>query len=430
MAAKKARSAGAAKPAKKKPAKPAAAKPGKATKPSKVAASKAAKPSKVAGKPAKPAKAPAKAAAKPKVKAGAASKPAARPAKAAKASLEKASRVDKSAKVEASKVEKAPKGAKLERAAKLEAPKGGKGDKAVAKAAKGKEKAPKPPPLLRKPPTAPPREAPEPPRERVGTLPLPLLAPSKRATLEERARRVEEQLSRLGEARAEHERLVDKAWIFHDSALEGMVYTPEELGAALSGAQPSPDSSLQPTYDEIRRHREAIEFVRDFATKKRLPLTVDVLKKIYLILHPEEGDIKAVKYRKDIPQHRLYFHEYAAPDKIAHKVRQVVDWVNDPETRKTRSVVRIAARAHYDLLRVYPFPTDSGKVARLLMNLLLLRAGLPPALVHSSERQRYYDALKGSANVILQMVQEAVENALLSIEKRLEEDQTRVRGLA
>ena len=58
------------------------------------------------------------------------------------------------------------------------------------------------------------------------------------------------------------------------------------------------------------------------------------MKQIYLILHPEEGDIKTVKYRKDIPQHRLYFHEYAPPDKIAYKVRQIVDWINDPETKR------------------------------------------------------------------------------------------------
>ena len=130
-----------------------------------------------------------------------------------------------------------------------------------------------------------------------------------------------------------------------------------------------------------------------------------------------------------MPQHRLYFHEYTAPDWLAYKqVRQVVDWLNDPETRKTRNGIRIAARAHFDLLRVYPFPTDSGKVARLFMNLLLMRTGLPPAIVHSTERQKYYEALKGSATTVLQMVQEAVENALSSVEKLLDEHETKKRA--
>src|SRR5258708_11627314 len=200
------------------------------------------------------------------------------------------------------------------------------------------------------------------------------------------------------------------AGIDHDSASEGVVYTLQELRTAIDPtATVVADSSMQPACEEIRRHREALNFIRDYAPKKRQPINIDVIKKIYLVLHPEEGDIKTVKYRKDIPQHRLYFHEYAPPDKITYKVRQVVDWLNDPETKRTRSPVRIAARAHYDLLRVFPFPTDSGKVARLLMNLLLLRGGYPPPIGHSTERQRYFATLKGSSAAMTQIVTEAIK---------------------
>jgi hypothetical protein len=101
-------------------------------------------------------------------------------------------------------------------------------------------------------------------------------------------------------------------------------------------------------------------------------------------------------------------------------VRQVVDWIYDPETKKTRSAVRIAARAHYDLLRVFPFATDSGTVARLMMNLLIIRAGVHPAIIHSTERQRYYDALKGASTAMSQIVVESIENNLASIEKLLD----------
>jgi Fic family protein len=366
-----------------KPAR-AAAKPAKAApKPAKVAP----KPEKVAVKPAKVAPKPEKAAAKPEK---VAAKPAKALAKAAERPVEKAGRAGDA--------------------------KGGAGRDAVRlkKIPEGKRR------------ILPVREQ----APRVVTLPLPMLPPIRRPSVEERSAVIEKRLDAQSEDfRKRYIDSFDMSWIYHDSALEGVVYTFEELRGAL-GPQPVPitDSSLQPTYDDIKRHKEAIEYVRDFAIKKRLPVTVDVIKKIYLILHPEEGDIKTVKYRKDIPQHRLYFHEYAPPDKIAYKVRQVVDWLNDPETRKTRNGVRIAARAHYDLLRVYPFPTDSGKVSRLFMNLLLMRSGLPPSIIHSTERQRYYEALKGSATTVLQMVQESVENALSSVEKLLNEHETRKRA--
>lgn len=245
----------------------------------------------------------------------------------------------------------------------------------------------------------------------------------KTLSIEERTAYLEDRLkSAPPDVQAKYRSDLDTSWIAHDSALEGVVYTVAELRAAMGGGEvgTTPDSSMQPVVEEIRRHREALNFIREQATKRRVPVTVDVVKRIYGVLHPEEGDVKATKYRKDIPQHRLYFHEYTPPDKIAYKLRQVIDWVNDPESRRTRTPVRLAARAHYDILRIFPFPTDSGKVARLVMNLLLLRSGYPPAIIHSTERQRYYEALKGSSTMMHSIVQDAIENSLASIEKLLD----------
>jgi Fic family protein len=247
--------------------------------------------------------------------------------------------------------------------------------------------------------------------------------PPKPLTIEERTAYLEERLkSAPPDVQAKYRDDLDMSWVAHDGALEGVVYTMPELRAAIgaSDASLSLDSSMQPVIEEIRRHREALNFVRELSIKRRQPLTIDVVKSIYCVLHPEEGDVKTVKYRKDIPQHRLYFHEYAPPDKIAYKLRQVVDWVNDPETRRTRTPVRLASRAHYDLLRIFPFTSDSGKVARLVMNLLLLRSGYPPAIIHSTERQRYYEALKGSSATMHLIVQDAIENSLASIENLLD----------
>jgi len=247
--------------------------------------------------------------------------------------------------------------------------------------------------------------------------------------VEDRYRVIEERLKAAPDGfNRDYRETIDMSWIHHDSALEGVVYTFQELKTAIDPASGSvADSSLQPVIEEIRRHKQAIDLVRDLGERKRAPITVDTIKKIYVTLHPEEGDIKTVKYRRDIPQHRLYFHEYSHPEKITYKVRQVVDWLNGPEPKKLKSPIRVAARVHYELLRVFPFQTDSGKVARLVMNLMLLRAGHPPTIIHSTERQRYYEALKGALPVLVQMVTESVLNALGSIEKLLDDHDIRVR---
>src|SRR5262245_59749593 len=63
------------------------------------------------------------------------------------------------------------------------------------------------------------------------------------------------------------------------------------------------------------------------------------------------------------------------------------------------------------------------------MNLLFMRVGYPFAIVHSTQRQRYYKTLKRQLPIIVSIVNESITNALLSIEKRIEEyDATKPRG--
>ncbi|MGE0784935.1 MAG: Fic family protein [Sandaracinaceae bacterium] len=212
------------------------------------------------------------------------------------------------------------------------------------------------------------------------------------------------------EAIAGYHDMLDLSWIYHDSALEGVVYNMDELKLALQADTSSGlDHSTIPSFDEIRQNQAAIRLVRELADKKRLNISLEVIKKLYMTLAPEEIEGKSPpKYRKDMPLHRMYFHDIATPDKISYKMRQLMQWMNAAETKRATHTLRLAAKAHYQLLHIYPFPKHSGKVARLLMNLVLVRGGYPPAIIHATERQRYYEALKTSDNATSKMVTEAL----------------------
>ncbi len=223
----------------------------------------------------------------------------------------------------------------------------------------------------------------------------------------------------------EYTKVLDFSWIYHSSALEGVVYNMDELKAALAAVVNEDDTSLIPVFDEIRQNLSAIELVRELAAKKRLTISLEVIKKIYATLAPEEVEGRSPpKYRKDMPLHRMYFHEIAPPEKISYKMRQLVQWMNSAETKRATHTLRLAAKAHYQLLHIYPFPKMSGKVARLLMNLILLRGGYPPAIVHATERQRYYDALKTSDNATAKVVTEALVASMNSAIRYFEQEET------
>jgi Fic family protein len=207
---------------------------------------------------------------------------------------------------------------------------------------------------------------------------------------------------------AVYQQRLELSWIHHDSAIEGIVYEASELTGALSDV-PVTDAVLIPVYDEIRQFKSAIQLIRELSADKKLPIDLALIERIYATLAPDEPE---AKFRKDIPLHRLYFHEIAPPDKIAEKVQALVAWLVSDETLRTMHATRIASRAHYLFLQAYPYPKHSGKVGRLLMNLMLLRDGYPPAILHATDRQRYYDALRTSADATSAIIQEALENSL------------------
>jgi hypothetical protein len=201
---------------------------------------------------------------------------------------------------------------------------------------------------------------------------------------------------------------LDLSWVYHDSALEGIVYQNPELIQAMRG-DPAPDPTLVATFDEIRQIRAAIELAKTMAKVDKLRIDLDTLRDLYEKLAPDEMEgKKQPTYRKDMPVHRLYFHEIATPDKILPKLKLFFQWINASETRKSTHVVRLAAKAHFHLLHIYPFPKHSGRIARLVMNVILLNQQFPPAIIHSTERQRYYDALKTNDNALAGVVREAL----------------------
>lgn len=225
--------------------------------------------------------------------------------------------------------------------------------------------------------------------------------------------------------KGDYQQRLDVSWLFHDNALEGVVLSYSELKAAIDQRIIS-DVTLIPTYEEVRLHKQALDFVRDAALttgKKGVPVDLELVRKLYALLTPEAA-AKGYPYRRENPLHRLYYHEIATPDKISYKMRKLGDWLESQEFLDLHPVTR-ATKAHFRLLNIYPWTKNSGKVARLLMNFILVRHGYLPAVIHSIERQRYYEALRFENEVLLNLVLESLDNSIETTAKFLDE----IRGL-
>jgi Fic family protein len=212
---------------------------------------------------------------------------------------------------------------------------------------------------------------------------------------------------------------LDVSWIFHDNALEGVVLSYSELKAAIDQRIIS-DVTLIPMYEEVRNHKAAVDFVREANTaKKPMPIDLELVRKLYALLTPEAA-AKGYPYRRENPLHRLYYHEIAAPEKISYKMRKLGEWLESEEFQELHPITR-ATKAHFRLLNTYPWTKNSGKVARLLMNFILIRHGYLPAVIHSIERQRYYEVLRFENEGLLNLVIESLENSIETTAKFLDE---------
>ena len=169
-----------------------------------------------------------------------------------------------------------------------------------------------------------------------------------------------------------------------------------------------------PSYEEIKAFKAAVDWSKEYAENRKKPVNLEAVRKIYALLTPDEV-AKGIPYRRDNPLHRLYYHEIAPPEKINYRMRKLGEWLEEEATRRLHPVER-AARAHFRLMSIYPWTRNSGRVARVLSNMMLFRDCYLPAIVHSIDRQRYYEALRAEHLGIIQLYLEAtgtsVETAL------------------
>lgn len=203
------------------------------------------------------------------------------------------------------------------------------------------------------------------------------------------------------------------SWIYHDFALEGTVLTIGEIKAAIDDEIISAPS-LIPAYNHITAMRDAVGYVLDWRGK-RLTLNLDWLKKLHALLLPVDKKDQ-IQYRKDNPIHRMYFHDLAPADKISYRMRKLTDWFRTEECKRAHPL-ELAVEVHRECIRIFPWPEISGRVARVAMNNILINENYWPALIHSVDRQRYYDVLRLEQDQLLDLVVESVEQGVRSANK-------------
>lgn len=85
--------------------------------------------------------------------------------------------------------------------------------------------------------------------------------------------------------------------------------------------------------------------------------------------------------------------EYASPEETPALMTDLINWYHNSEESGQYSLAELCALFHYRYIRIHPFEDGNGRMARLMMNFILLRHNYPMIVVMSADKDNYLRAL-------------------------------------
>ncbi len=198
-------------------------------------------------------------------------------------------------------------------------------------------------------------------------------------------------------------------WNYNSNHIEGNTLTYSETKLLLLFEKTTGDHEKR-EYDEMQAHDVAIHLIRDWAYDKERGLTeadIKNLNKIILVKpywkealtydgQQTRRQIKVGDYKEYPNSVKLksgqMFH-YASPEETPRLMQELIDWYRIRIT-EIKDPIYLAAELHYKLIRIHPFDDGNGRIARLLVNYILMKNGYTPIIIKSADKENYITALQ------------------------------------
>lgn len=196
---------------------------------------------------------------------------------------------------------------------------------------------------------------------------------------------------------------------YSSNALEGNSLTISETKVILEDGLTVGGKPLKDILEAVG-HKKAYDFM--YSLTKEKTVSEDNIKQLHKLFYQGIDETNAGAYRKQ----RVFISgsEYNVTpyDQIEMSMSAMIKKFN--EVRSIEHPVVFAAKLHQEFVYIHPFVDGNGRVARLLLNLVLLQDGYPIAVIPPICRSEYIAALeKGHENetVFIQFIMERVVEA-------------------
>jgi Fic family protein len=177
---------------------------------------------------------------------------------------------------------------------------------------------------------------------------------------------------------------------YTSNALEGNTLSRRETALVVEKGLTVGGKTLK-EHLEATNHAHALDWIRTLVNRSVVSITQADILSIHSTILRGIDDENAGYYRR-VPV-RISGSTVVLPNplKVPDKMHECITWIQES---KGLHPVQCAAQAHYDLVTIHPFIDGNGRTARLLMNLILMMQGYPPAIIRKNERLAYIGALE------------------------------------
>jgi Fic family protein len=201
-------------------------------------------------------------------------------------------------------------------------------------------------------------------------------------------------------------------WTYNSNSIEGNTLTLNETRIVLEEGMTVKGKSLREHF-EVTNHHEAIAYLEKLVKPEYALTERDILDIHYLVMNKIEKDFAGRLRNGGV---RIVGANFLPPNalKVSDLLSELIAFIN---TNKMQlNDVILASLFHHRFVWIHPFFDGNGRTVRLVMNLLLMRSGFPPAIILKNDRKKYYDALNQANNgsyskIVLLMIQ-ALERSL------------------
>lgn len=176
---------------------------------------------------------------------------------------------------------------------------------------------------------------------------------------------------------------------YTSNAIEGNTLSRAETALVVEKGLTVEGKTLDEHLEAIN-HAQAYKLITSLANLKRKDVTEHYILEIHRLILQKIDDVNAGRYRTVAVRIAGSRAIMPNPVKVPHLMDEFIVWL----TKARGNELVIAADAHFRLVSIHPFVDGNGRTARLLMNLLLMQAGFPPAIIRKEDRKRYIDSIE------------------------------------